>query len=232
MRRFHNLMFSFILIGLIASGLIFPAQTQTTEIVVDPQSITAIPSNNFSVNIAVQNLLVPLEGFIIIVTWDPELMSFESVKVHVEDLGWQYVDPIIFGEEELINDLGIYIIIASDITEENPIINDANLFTLTFHCEGEGLSSINLPASWKAGPGMFEWIRQLLINAEEVEPSEAPYVVGDPIDHGVVGGTVFQYGPVAGIYTPVNKLAIVAPYLVLAGIVAVASAIYIKRRRR
>ncbi|MEE9459037.1 MAG: hypothetical protein V3V84_04660 [Candidatus Bathyarchaeia archaeon] len=39
------------------------------------------------------------------------------------------------------------------------------------------------------------------------------------------------YDPVAGVVTAVNKLAIVAPYLVLAGIVAIASAIYIKRRR-
>jgi hypothetical protein len=37
--------------------------------------------------------------------------------------------------------------------------------------------------------------------------------------------------PVGGVVTAANKLAIVAPYLVLAGIVAVASAIYIKKRR-
>ncbi|MCW4043192.1 MAG: hypothetical protein NWE90_05665 [Candidatus Bathyarchaeota archaeon] len=37
--------------------------------------------------------------------------------------------------------------------------------------------------------------------------------------------------PVGGVVTAANKLAIVAPYLVLAGIVAVASAIYIKRRK-
>ncbi len=40
-----------------------------------------------------------------------------------------------------------------------------------------------------------------------------------------------EYDTVGGVVTAVNKLAIVAPYLVLAGIVAVASAIYIKRRR-
>jgi hypothetical protein len=37
--------------------------------------------------------------------------------------------------------------------------------------------------------------------------------------------------PVGGVVTAVNKLTIVAPYLVLAGIVAVASVIYIKKRR-
>ena len=40
-----------------------------------------------------------------------------------------------------------------------------------------------------------------------------------------------QEYPVAGVVTAPNNLAIVAPYLVLAGIVAVASAIYIKRRK-
>jgi len=225
-------MFSFMLIGLMTSGLIFPAQTQTTEIVVDPQSITAVSGSEFSAAIAVQNLLVPLEGFIIIVTWDPAFMSFESVKVHVEDLGWEYMDPIISDEEETINDLGMYLISAWDVTEENPIINGAKLFTLTFHCEGEGSSSINLPLSWEPEPDSFEWIRQLLTNADILSPSEAPYVVGDPIDHEVVEGTVFQYGPVAGVYTPVNKLAVIAPYLVLAGIVAVASAVYMKRHKK
>jgi hypothetical protein len=37
--------------------------------------------------------------------------------------------------------------------------------------------------------------------------------------------------PVAGVAAEVNKLAVIAPYLVLAGIVAVASAVYIKRRK-
>ena len=40
-----------------------------------------------------------------------------------------------------------------------------------------------------------------------------------------------ELDPVGGLVTAANKLAIVAPYLVLAGIVAVASAIYIKRRK-
>ena len=38
--------------------------------------------------------------------------------------------------------------------------------------------------------------------------------------------------PVGGVVATVNKLAIAAPYLVLAGIVAVATAVYIKRRKR
>jgi hypothetical protein len=49
-------------------------------------------------------------------------------------------------------------------------------------------------------------------------------VLGQPVpDHEVE--------PVGGIATAANKLAIIAPYLVLAGIVAVASAVYIKRRK-
>jgi hypothetical protein len=37
--------------------------------------------------------------------------------------------------------------------------------------------------------------------------------------------------PVGGVAATVNKLAVIAPYLVLGGIVAVATAIYIKRRK-
>ncbi|MCW4043852.1 MAG: hypothetical protein NWE90_09075 [Candidatus Bathyarchaeota archaeon] len=47
----------------------------------------------------------------------------------------------------------------------------------------------------------------------------------------VLGQNEIDHETVGGVGTAVNKLAIVAPYLVLAGIVAVASAIYIKRRR-
>ena len=49
--------------------------------------------------------------------------------------------------------------------------------------------------------------------------------------NSVLPVSAFAYDPVGGVVTAVNKLAIVAPYLVLAGIVAVASVIYIKRRR-
>jgi hypothetical protein len=38
--------------------------------------------------------------------------------------------------------------------------------------------------------------------------------------------------PVGGVAAAANKLAIIAPYIVLAGIVAVASAVYIKRRKK
>jgi hypothetical protein len=38
--------------------------------------------------------------------------------------------------------------------------------------------------------------------------------------------------PVGGVVTAVNKLAVVAPYIVLAGIVTIASAVYIKRRKK
>ncbi len=37
--------------------------------------------------------------------------------------------------------------------------------------------------------------------------------------------------PVGGVAAEVNKLTVIAPYLVLAGIVAVASAVYIKKRK-
>ena len=40
-----------------------------------------------------------------------------------------------------------------------------------------------------------------------------------------------ELDPVGGVVTAASKLTIIAPYLVLAGIVAVASAICIKRRK-
>jgi hypothetical protein len=47
----------------------------------------------------------------------------------------------------------------------------------------------------------------------------------------VMAPAEMQDPPVGGVVTAANKLAIVAPYIVLAGIVAVA-AIYIKKRRQ
>jgi hypothetical protein len=47
----------------------------------------------------------------------------------------------------------------------------------------------------------------------------------------VLGQRDHEFEPVGGVTTAANKLAIIAPYLVLAGIVVVASAVYIKRRK-
>lgn len=51
------------------------------------------------------------------------------------------------------------------------------------------------------------------------------------LNMAVLGQNFNDHETVGGVVTAVNKLTIVAPYLVLAGIVAVASAIYIKKRR-
>jgi hypothetical protein len=47
----------------------------------------------------------------------------------------------------------------------------------------------------------------------------------------VLGQNFDHETPVGGVATAANKIAIIAPYLVLAGIVAVASVVYIKRRK-
>jgi len=41
----------------------------------------------------------------------------------------------------------------------------------------------------------------------------------------------YEFPPVGGVVTPINKLAIIAPYLVLAGLIIAVSAIVIKRRK-
>jgi hypothetical protein len=81
---------------------------------------------------------------------------------------------------------------------------------LEYHCIDEGTSNIQ--------------ILGLTINS-----------VALPTDYAVFGASINQLpelAPVGGISTPINKLEILTPYLALAGLMAVVSAVYVIKKRK
>ncbi|WP_455369836.1 hypothetical protein [[Eubacterium] cellulosolvens] len=86
---------------------------------------------------------------------------------------------------------------------------DARWITITFHCLGEGVSLIDIgPADISGAQGGIPHFR-LSATLNQVEPA-----------------------PVAGITSPINKLAILTPYIALAGLIIALSTVYVIKRRK
>jgi len=89
-----------------------------------------------------------------------------------------------------------------------PWSDDETWLTVTFHCTAEGTSTIRVYGF--------------------VDPIGAEKVFLDPVE-----GAVHQYPRfVGGDIQSVNKLAVLAPYLALVGLVAAVSAVYMVKRRK
>ncbi|MFC1507363.1 cohesin domain-containing protein [Thermoproteota archaeon] len=85
---------------------------------------------------------------------------------------------------------------------------DARWITITFHCLGEGSS----------------WV--------DIGPSDIGGGAGS-IPHSRGGATLNQIepAPVGGLTSPINKLELLAPYLILTGLIVAVSAVIIKKRK-
>jgi hypothetical protein len=86
---------------------------------------------------------------------------------------------------------------------------DARWIIITFHCSGEGSSLVDIgPSGISGGAGDITHNRGSA-TLNQIEPA-----------------------PVAGITSPINKLAILTPYIALAGLIAVVSTVYVIKRRK
>jgi hypothetical protein len=92
---------------------------------------------------------------------------------------------------------------------------DAAWFRIRFHCLRGGAAQITVSSP----SGQTVQLKDLSGGFAPVNPE--PVTV-----------TVNQVAPVGGIVTPVDKLEILTPYLALAGLIAVVSAVYVMRRRK
>ena len=94
------------------------------------------------------------------------------------------------------------------ISGSDDFYDEASWVTLTIHCEGAGTSTIDID-------------------------DELTFVYGGAYTVVMVDATVNQHPrPVGGAFTPVNKLAVAAPFLALIAVAAVATVYVAKRRRR
>jgi hypothetical protein len=137
-------------------------------------------------------------GFRFKITWDPKLVEYVSRTLLLQQ-GWSVVTETVDGVG------GTYVLQAAG----GMFSHDASWVTITFHCLGTGSSPIGIrpyPDSW--------WDN----------PSTTP-----PFDV-VSAGTCSQrpVAPVGGVILSVNRLAVMAPYLALLGLVAAVAVVIVK----
>jgi hypothetical protein len=181
-----------LLVLVVASGLVLPARGDGETIAVEPQTVDIKVGGNFSIDISIRNV-GSMFRFHFKITWDPNLVRYVSRTLLFQQ-GWSV-------ETETVDGLGgTYVLQATG----GMFSGDASWVTLTFHCLGGGSSPIGIspdPDSWWENPSVL-----------------VPFEV-------VWGGTCNQQSvapvaPVGGVVLPVNRLAVMAPYLALLGLVA------------
>jgi len=189
---------------------------QGPTIGVEPQTTSVNVGGTFAVDIWIRkvNDYDGLALFEFKIVWDPQSVELVNHGNHVRqnDANW------IILKEEL--DSGSYLLKAWDPTmpdfpNNRRFYNDASWSTLTFRCLALGDSSIEFPITsqanrwgyWSDGSDSFSFDEYL---------------------NGVVHQTKSM--TVGGIVSQVNKFKILAPYLVVAGLMAATSAVMVVRK--
>ncbi|MFC1506985.1 hypothetical protein ACFLQ6_07940 [Thermoproteota archaeon] len=179
----------------------------TTD-VMGSREFTVPVCNEFEVELWVRDLPSAMVALLVYITWDPDLMELQNVGLTLP-AGW----GVNQGPTEQADSWVIRV--QGDLFSLN-----WKWMTFTFHCKGEGSSPINIPefydypsgGSGAVGPIGPLSIDRTLLKAAVTQTPEPP--------------------PVGGIVTPTNKLAILTPYIALAGLIIAVSTVYIIKRRK
>ncbi len=213
MVRLFRLLLPALLVGLLIIGFSKPVmgQVEPPNLLVDPLSITADVSTEFSIDIWITDIpeTYRLDDAYIKVTW---------LRAAMDRVGEGTNQPASWGVTALI---------APDVIPTPPedwisfnffpkngvlVTEDRRWVTITFHCAGPGISTILVEGQVNISTGSAS---PLFFNLEPVEV------------------TVNQIGtPVGGVSSPVNKLAILTPYIALAGLITAISTVYVIKRRK
>jgi hypothetical protein len=209
-----KLVLSTILITLFILGSVSPVATQQPpaylfEIVSAP--IETFVSSTFEVDIVIEPLGTEYEDmlseFRFVVKVDPQYMKIVDAKrSNILGGDWTLID-------EQKNDVMYLLSGREGVSGTGPIWDRMVWATLTIHCEGRGISEIFFDS-------------ELTFAANRVENGELTFIdasVNQIIEPAAVGGIT--------IPTHINKLEILAPYLVLAGLIVTISAVMIKKRK-
>jgi len=187
-----------LLVLVVASGLVLPARG-------NGQSTIAVEPQTIDVTVG-SNFSIDISirnvgwmlRFHFKITWDPNSVRYVSRTLLFKP-GWSVETETVDGPG------GTYVLQATG----DMFSGDASWVTLTFHCLGGGSSPIGVspyPDSWWENPSVL-----------------IPFDV-------VLGGTCNQHPvvPVGGVVLPVNRLAVMAPYLALLGLVATVAVVIVK----
>ena len=178
----------------------------TTTIFVDPPISTAEVGQTFFINIKISNV-VDLYGWEFRLKWNSTLLNALNViqGPFLKQGGGTFFWP-------KINNTAGYILVDCTLLGDVPGVNGSGtLATVKFYAKNQGESILDLYDT-------------LLLNSLETA-----------ISHANNDGNVTVSDPVGGIWIPVDKLKLLAPYIGLAlaiSIAAVVTGVFVKRRRK
>jgi hypothetical protein len=202
MFRSYQLLIPTLLIAVVALAVVSPAlAVPQAKIVIEPRIVEAFAGQPFTVDVWIRDLSEDMIDFGFVISWDPTMMEYISSANHVSANGWSLAGP---GEVVNLDD-SEYLLVA-----EGPAFGeDASWTTITFRCLGEGSSPINV----------VDWLIE-----NEFE---------EPFDVEILKAAVNQNSEatVGGVVSQINKLEIITPYLALAGLITVVSAVVVISRR-
>ena len=196
------------------------AQPGIPDISVEPRSINVTVGSMFTVDVWIRKSpQIGLAYFDFKVTWDPRSVELINYMNHVKQNNVNWV--VILEDVVVTSDLGSYRLESKDPTISQwpsnlySLYDNASWVTLNFKCVGSGDSSIEFPiifdtsrwGSWSDGSD------------------------GYPFDE-YLNGMVHQFTPVGGVAIPVNKFAVLTPYLALAGLIIAVSTVTIIKKRK
>lgn len=130
------------------------------------------------------------------------MVEYVEHENYVVARGWTVSDEDIAPFDSLMR----YTLLASG----DPYGEDAPWVLITFHCLGEGSSTIEVSG----------WVSDTLRDQDKTFPDSVEIPVNQ-----------VPPAPVGGVLMPVNKLNVITPYLALAGLVAVVSTVIVARKR-
>jgi hypothetical protein len=190
---------SVLLIAVVALSLVLPTQAGSPDTLsvesTGSHSITVNFNNNFDMEFWIRDPSHQIVDLKFTISWDPNKMEAVS-GVTSPPSGWG------MGTKDL--GPGLIQVLTGGAT---PFQGDKLLFTLSFRCIDNGISTISV------------------IDASYHDPPGVPYNLN------ILSATANQQRPVVGgVVSPVNKPLMLAPYLALVGLVAAVSAVVVIRR--
>ncbi|MCW4042496.1 MAG: hypothetical protein NWE90_02075 [Candidatus Bathyarchaeota archaeon] len=209
MMQSQKILLPIILAGLLITGFTIPVEAQppTPKWSLEPYTVNINPCQNFTLTLWIRD--IPdgwaMTDFEFIIEWDPTMMEIVGFPIFLgEGRGWGAT----FAADT------IFLIMRSSGPQWS---EDAAWFEFTFHCIGEGTSTVTLRSPEVGTITLVAVVGGGTVNLEP-EPFE-------------VTVNQVELAPVGGIASPTNKIELLAPYIILTGLIVAVSAVIIKKRK-
>jgi hypothetical protein len=174
------------------------------------QNLNVPVSSTFTIEIWIRSIPAGdyLSAMNFLVYWDPEMIELVDYQKGYSQ-GWDQESIIYYDElDELPGFVGL---VSYAIGMGYGLTDDTRCLVITFHCLHGGISTITLGR--EVSHFNFDQLGDVHLS---------PFVL-----------TTNQFGnPVGGIIMPTNKLEIITPYIVLSGLIAAVSTVYVIKKRK